>query len=461
MRLRPAACCLCALALAAAVPAAVPAAAQPAPDFSAVDALIADSLVQIGGGAVVRVVRADTVVFERAYGTFSLGEAVPIASATKWISGAVILSLVDRGELGLDSPLSQFFPALTGPKRAITVRQLFSHTSGIVSPEVQAASCLTDRTTTLAACAEETLARPLRFAPGAGFFYGGGSMHVAGRVAEIATGRAWVDLFAERIAGPLGMTRTAYRSATNPWIGGGLTSTAADYTAFLQMVLNGGVHRGRRVLSEASVAAMLADQTGGVETGAVPVLFSPFGRYASGDPDLPGGALGYGVGVWRERLTPAGALRHASSLGAFGFSPWVDAERRLGGALVVLDDGPDDGPDVVWTYLELKRRIAAALDATATPAEAGAPQGRIRLGVPVPNPASGRTRLSFTLPAAADVRLDLLDVRGRTVAVLSQGPHAAGEHAAWAGTAAMARGLYVAVLRVDGVAAARQRLVVR
>ena len=454
MRLRPAACCLCALALAAAVPAA----AQPAPDFSAVDALIADSLVQIGGGAVVRVVRADTVVFERAYGTFATGEAVPIASATKWISGAVILSLVDRGELGLDSPLSQFFPALTGPKRAITVRQLFSHTSGIVSPEVQAASCLTDRTTTLAACAEETLARPLRFAPGAGFFYGGGSMHVAGRVAEIATGRAWVDLFAERIAGPLGMTRTAYRSATNPWIGGGLTSTAADYTAFLQMVLNGGVHRGRRVLSEASVAAMLADQTGGVETGAVPVLFSPFGRYASGDPDLPGGALGYGVGVWREQLTPAGALRHASSLGAFGFSPWVDAERRLGGALVVLDEGPDVFP----TYLELTRRLAAALDAAATPAEAPpATAPAARLGVPVPNPASGRTRLSFTLPAAADVRLDLLDVRGRTVAVLSQGPHAAGEHAAWAGTAALARGLYVAVLRVDGVAAARQRLVVR
>ena len=454
MRLRPAACCLCALVLAAAVPAA----AQPAPDFSAVDALIADSLALIGGGAVVRVVRADTVVFERAYGTFSLGEAVPIASATKWISGAVILSLVDRGELGLDSPLSQFFPALTGPKRAITVRQLFSHTSGIVSPEVQAASCLTDRATTLAACAEETLARPLRFAPGAGFFYGGGSMHVAGRVAEIATGRAWVDLFAERIAGPLGMTRTAYLSATNPWIGGGLTSTAADYTAFLQMVLNGGVHRGRRVLSEASVAAMLADQTGGVETGVVPVLFSPFGRYAGGDPDLPGGALGYGVGVWRERLTPAGALRHASSLGAFGFSPWVDAERRLGGALVVLDDGPDVFP----TYLELKRRIAAALDAAATPAEAPpATAPAARLGVPVPNPASGRTRLSFTLPATAEVRLDLLDVRGRPVAVLAQGPHAAGEHAAWAETAALARGLYVAVLRVDGVAAARRRLVVR
>ena len=451
-RLRPAG--LLAVLLAACAP---PADAQPS--FAAVDALIADSLARIGGGAVVRVVRADTVVYERAYGTFATGEAVEIASATKWMSGAVILSLVDSGLLSLDSPLSTFFPGLTGPKRAITVRQLFSHTSGIVSPEIQATACLTDRTTTLAACADETLARPLRFAPGAGFFYGGGSMQVAGRVAEIASGQPWATLFAERVAGPLGMTGTAYLSATNPWIGGGLVSTAADYTAFLQMVLNGGLHHGQRVLSEASVAAMLADQTGGVETGAVPVLFSPFGRYAGSDPDLPAGALGYGVGVWREQRAPDGALRHASSLGAYGFSPWVDVERRLGGALVVLDDGPDVFP----TYLELKRRVAAALDGTTT-AEAPAPPATplaVRLDAPRPNPAAGQAAFRFWLPAVARVRLDVVDLRGRHVAALARGEHSAGPHDATLDTAALARGLYVAVLRVDGAVAARRRLVVR
>ncbi len=433
---------------------AAPAGAQP--DFSAVDALMQDSLALIGGGAVVRVVRADTVVYERAYGTFAVGEAVPIASATKWLSGAVILSLVDSGQLSLDDPLSRFFPDLTGPKRDITVRQLFSHTSGIVTPDT--GSCLAERLSTLAACASEILAQPLRFAPGTGFFYGGGSMHVAGRVAEIATGRTWIRLFSERIAGPLGMTGTAYTSPTNPRIAGGLTSTAADYTTLLQMVLGGGLYRGRRVLSEASVAAMLADQTGGVEAGTVPVLFSPFTQYVGDDPDLPAGPLGYGVGVWREQLT-AGALRHASSLGAFGFSPWVDTERGLGGALVVRDDGPDVFP----TYLELKRRIAAALDGATTDDEP-APQAAshaARLDAPAPNPASGRAAVRFWLPAAAHVRLDVVDLQGRHIAVIAQGEQAAGPHDAALDTSALARGLYLAVLRVDGAVAARRRLVVR
>ena len=346
---------------------ATSASSQPSPDFSAVDALILDSLAQIGGGAVVRVVRADTVVFERAYGTFALDEAVEIASASKWLSGAVILSLVDSGILSLDSPLSQFFPALVGPKRTITIRQLFSHTSGLTGDA--RTTCINEVAMTLAACTDEILARPLVYAPGQGFFYGGASMHVAARAAEIAAGRPWATLFAERIAGPLGMTQTAYLSQTNPWVAGGLVSSGVDYTAFLQMVLNGGTYGGTRVLSEASVAALLADQTGGVEAGAVPVLFSPFTRWAGSDPDLPDDALGYGIGVWREQLDAAGGLRHASSNGAYGFSPWVDVEHDLGGALVVLDDGAD----VFLTYIEMKRRIVAALGEMPTSAEDAAP----------------------------------------------------------------------------------------
>ncbi|HEX8299656.1 MAG TPA: serine hydrolase [Rubricoccaceae bacterium] len=411
--------------------------AQTVPDFSAVDALIQDSLALIGGGAVVRVVRADTVVFERAYGTFATGEAVEIASATKWMSGAVVLSLVDSGHLSLDDPLSRFFPDLTGPKRAITVRQLFSHTSGIV--EVPVGSCLTERTTTLAACAAEVLARPLRFTPGTGFFYAGGSMHVAGRVAEIASGRPWATLFAERVARPLGMTDTAYLSATNPWIGGGLVSTAADYTALLQMVLTGGLHRGQRVLSEASVAAMLADQTG-VEAGATPVLFSPFSRYAGTDPDLPADVLGYGIGVWREQLTEAGGLRHASSPGAYGFSPWVDVERRLAGALVVLDDGPD----VLPTYLELKRRLAAALDGAVTASESGpASPTPVSVRPLFPNPAAGDATVPFRLAASGQVRLEAFDALGRRVAVLVDAVLPAGDHAATVDTRALPAGVYV------------------
>ncbi len=437
-------CLLACLALLAALPGATPAAAQP--DFSRVDALLQDSLALVGGGAVLRVVTADAVLTERVYGRFAAAEAVPIASASKWISGAVVLSLVDSGLLSLESPLSQFFPDLTGAKRAITVRQLFSHTSGIVAPET--GSCHTSGAGTLAACAAEILARPLRFAPGTGFFYGGGSMQVAGRVAEIASGQSWNALFAARIAGPLGMTGTGY-SPTNPWVSGGLVSTAQDYTAFLQMVLGRGVYRGRRVLSAAAIDAMLADQTAGA-----PVLFSPFTQYVGGDPDLPPAQPRYGVGVWRERLSGSGALEHASSQGAFGTSPWVDLAHGRAGILLVQDDLPD----VMWTYLELKRRLATALDGT-TAAENGPGGAGARLGPPAPNPATGRVRLPVTLAAPADVRLDVFDVRGRRVAGVA--PAQMGTSTIDVDVGALARGLYVAVLRVDGVVSGRQRIVVR
>ncbi len=423
-----------------------PAAAQP--DFSRVDALVQDSLAHIGGGAVLRVVTADALVTERTYGTFAAAQAVPIASATKWVSGAVILSLVDSGLLSLDSPLSAFFPTLTGAKRTITVRQLFSHTSGIVEPET--GSCLSSAVRTLAECADEILARPLRFAPGTGFYYGGGSMQVAGRVAEIASGQTWAALFTARVAGPLDMTRTGY-SVNNPRIAGGLVSTAQDYTAFLQMVLGRGLYRGRRVLSEASVAAMLADQTAGA-----PVFYSPFTQYIGGDPDLPPRQVGYGVGVWRERIAPSGALEHASSQGAFGTSPWVDLVHGRAGILLVQDDLPD----VMWTYLELKRRLSTALDG-ATAAESGPGGVAARLGLPVPNPATDRVRLPVTLGAPADVRLDVLDLLGRRVAGAAPGRLGAGTSAITVETGALARGLYVAVLRVDGAVASRQRVVVR
>lgn len=392
---------------------------------------MADSLAQIGGGAVVRVVRADTVVFERAYGAFETDEVVDIASATKWLSGAVIMSLVDSGDLSLDSPLSEFFPGLTGPKRSVTIRQLFSLTSGIVSPIGR--DCLGDVTTTLEACAAEVLGRPLRYLPGSGFFYGGGSMQVAARAAEVATGQAWVDLFEERIAEPLGMTDTVYNSETNPRVAGGIRSSASDYTAFLQMVLNGGVHDGTRVLSPSAVDAMLADQTGGVERGAVPVLESPYTKYAGTDPDIPNDALGYGVGVWREQLTESGELRHASSLGAFGFGPWVDVEQDLGGVLLTLDEQPNVFP----TYLELKRRIAAALEDAPNPVDVDPTiEATLSLGAPLPNPAANATQIRFETARSGPVSLDLFDVTGRHVTTvldraLETGLHAVDLDASW------------------------------
>lgn len=75
-----------------------------------------------------------------------------------------------------------------------------------------------------------------------------------------------------------------------------------------------------------------------------------------------------------------------------------------------------------------------------------------------PNPFSLETHLSFTLPTTGTADLQLLDLAGRTVQVLSRGPHATGRHEVTLRAADLPAGLYVVVLRTaEGIA--RQRLV--
>jgi len=417
------------------------AAAQSPPDFSAVDDLIADSLSLIGGGATVLVMQDGKVLHRTGYGSFTTTSVKATASGAKWLSAGVIASLLSDGTLTLEDSLAMFFPRLEGEKRAITVRQLFSHTSGMSGNESGGRTpCALNRLTTLEACAEIILARPLVHAPGAAFDYGVNSMHVAGRVAEIATGQSWVDLFDQRIAQPLGMTATEYTSATNPWIAGGMRTTVDDYGTFLQMMLNGGLHNGTQVLSASSVEAMLADQTGNA-----PIAYSPYEEYAA----YPGLSLTervYGLGVWREQAAEDGTLLDGSSLGGFGFSPWIDAERRVVGILLVQDRLPD----VMGTYLELKRLVREIVDGGAV-TSSSIPDLGLRLDVPSPNPARQHTTMRFELATPGWARLVLTDAIGRHVAVLDSGRRSAGEHRVSLDLNRFAPGAYRVVLRTrDG-----------
>lgn len=270
-------------------------------------------------GAAVSLIRDDEVVYRRAFGSYGVGQRVAIASATKWLSGAVILRLVDRGVLRLDDPIGRWLPEAPADKQPITLRQLFAHTSGLPGSEV---ACIGDAGTTLAACTAQILAQPLAAEPGTRFAYGGNSMHVAGRIAEIATGQRWDVLFRTEVATPLGLTATDYGfsstapgliDVTNPRIAGGARSTLDDYTRFLTALLaRGRGPDGSIWLSPALVDQLEADQVRGASIASTPL------------PE----AAGYGIGVWRERLDAAGRATRVSSPGAFGFYPVLD---RAGG----------------------------------------------------------------------------------------------------------------------------------
>ena len=117
------------------------------------------------------------------------------------------MAVVDDGSLSLDDKVSKYIPSFNKPGYAdITLRQCFSHTSGLPGSEENEA--LSNSSITLAQSADLIAQIPLIGPPGGQFAYGGLSMQVAGRCVEVATGKSWDHVFQEKITGPLGLTCT-------------------------------------------------------------------------------------------------------------------------------------------------------------------------------------------------------------------------------------------------------------
>ena len=311
----------CAATLSAAL--ATNASAQNLYDFSAVTTLAQDAVAGRNVNSPVRgfeimLVKEGRIVYQRAFGRWSLNEVAAADSATKTLAGALIMSLTDSApnSFSLDTRLSQYIPAFSGPKSAITIRQAFSHISGLEPSNVVSSTTLT-----LQQAALVIASNPLEFAPGSTFSYGGSSMHAAGAVAELAGGAAWNDLFAQRIAGPLGMTRTRFvlSSPTNPRIAGGCESNAAEFCRFMEMLRRGGEIDGVRVLSQAAVTDMLTRQP----APGIPIANTPLD-----------GSSDYGIGIWLDHRHPNGTIEGVQAAGARGFSSWIDFDDGMVGAFV-------------------------------------------------------------------------------------------------------------------------------
>lgn len=298
--------------------------------FADVDAAMTKRVTddKLPGGAVL-VVQKGQVVHRATYGDYQGTEVIPVASASKWLTSATIMTLVDEGKLSLDAPVGTWLPSFaTGDKSAITLRMLLSHTSGVATD-----ACIFDRTTTLEACADKIAARPVTSPPGKEFNYGNAAYSVAARAAEVAGGKPFADLFAERIAAPLGMTDTRFdegRPTANPMPAASGTTTLGDYAKFLELMLAGGTVNGRQVLSKASVDELITNQTRNKEN-------------PSDEAVRITGILEYGLGMWLDKTDLDGRALVASGSGSLGFYPWIDREKQAYGIVEVADAEGGDG----------------------------------------------------------------------------------------------------------------------
>lgn len=242
-------------------------------------------------------------------GSFTSKTRLPIASCSKWLSAALVMSFVDEGRLSLSDTLGKYLPELSAAgKGGITISQCLSHTTGIRSPDLRESLDEMRNIGSMDEAVRAIAELPMEGAPGKIFRYGNTGLQLAGAVLERISKKSFDELFSERIAKPLKMKNTDFGNGKVALPAGGAYSTAEDYLNFLIMILNRGVFEGKRVLSEKSIAEMQINRI----TDDVSIAYTP----------TESKGFGYGFGEWIQKNTGI-----VTSPGLFGSFPWVDNEK--------------------------------------------------------------------------------------------------------------------------------------
>ncbi len=326
-------------------------------------------------GLSVAVARGDQLIVERGYGIADLEWNVPvdastifrIGSTTKQFTAAAILKLAEQGKLGLDDPLSRYVAEFDTGGRAVTIRQLLNHTSGI--PEYTMQPGFFAKMLPLNLSDAEVLqlvsGKPFDFEPGAGWRYSNTNYYLLGMVVAKAGGRPYAAFMQDEFFTPLGLAQTRYGSETEiiphraqgyvfdggtgshandsaismdgPGAGGALVSSAGDLVRWQIALTNG------RAIRPASFEQMIGSP---VKTGW-------------GD-DL------YGFGVGIELLDGRRAIGHGGVVIGFNSAlTWLpDSGLRVA---VISNSQPMPSSTV-------ERRIIAALTSAEPPAPRTTPQ---------------------------------------------------------------------------------------
>jgi CubicO group peptidase (beta-lactamase class C family) len=322
-----------------------------------------------------------------------------IYSMTKPIIAVAALTLYEQGKFSMLDPISKYLPEFTEMKvavpeangvpwhtvpaqRSILVLDLMRHTSGMTNEGPKDANNqailpgLEIHSHTLAEGIERLASAPLVHQPGTGFDYSPGP-DVLGRLIEIWSGMPLNVYLEQHIFQPLHMRDTAfwvpeakwdrlatlYDRAPNDTImrasgdaqegyktkpiflsgAGGLVSTSNDYLRFAQMLLNGGILDGVRIVSPKSVELMSSDLL-----GDLPVF---------GGPMLPGYGFGLTVAVNKGpgRTATIGSAGEYYWEGAASSLFFVDPKEDLLTVFMVQKRG---GIDISREY---KRMVYAAL----------------------------------------------------------------------------------------------------
>ncbi|MEU6414019.1 serine hydrolase domain-containing protein [Microbispora sp. NPDC046933] len=317
-----------------------------------------------------------------------------MASTSKPVTIAAAMVLLDECRLRLDDPVDPWLPELAdrrvlkrfdGPlddtvpaRRPITVRDVLTSTFGLGmdmtslgTPIMNAVfeRGLTPNLPVPMPEPDEWMRRlgelPLMHQPGERWQYQISSDLVGVLVSRV-TGRSFEEFLRERVFGPLGMTDTGFHVpadqihrlpplyAPDPQTGeflvwdeaeggrhseppafqgggGGLNSTADDYHAYFRMLLNGGVHKGERILSRPAVELMTTNRLTPEQQAARHAMAVDNVHISHGQGQHGGWGFGMAVRTYRGDYAPIGQFGWD---GGSGTATYADPANRLTGILL-------------------------------------------------------------------------------------------------------------------------------
>lgn len=305
-------------------------------------------------GMAVAVVKDDSIVFARGFGTRTLGRDEPvdehtsfaIASTTKAFTATTVAMLVDEGKVRWDDPVSMHVPgfqlAVPGLSGELTVRDLLTHRTGLPT---------NDFLWYASGSSTEEILRRMRFvrpfaSPRSRYMYNNNAYMVAGQVVQSASGMPWGEFVRRRILEPLGMRETltgfvgldqrgnvatphlevdgairpiAYRDFDNIGPAGSMNSSVHDVARWIRFQLAGGEWGGARLVSEAQHREMLTPQF------VIPqAQYYPAARLAR--PNF----TAYGLGWFMQDYRGRKLAMHTGSIDGMSALVAMVPEERLG-----------------------------------------------------------------------------------------------------------------------------------
>lgn len=307
-------------------------------------------------GGVAVVAREGKLVMERAFGRQSYAKDAPrvtmdtiydVASLTKVVvTTTLAMVLFEKEELRLEARVRDYLPEFAGgDKDVITVADLLAHSSGILwwKDYYKILSGDGSVAEVRRRYLDEISRLPLDYPPRSKSVYSDLGFILLGEIIERISGQSLDAMATETIFEPLGMTHTRFNppaslgpriapTEEDPWrgrvvtgevhdenafaLGGvaphaGLFSTARDLAVFAQMILNGGVYDGHRIVKRSTIE-----------------------RFTRRAELVPGSsrALGWDKPADPPKRSSAGRYFSSASFGHLGFtgtSLWIDPEQEL------------------------------------------------------------------------------------------------------------------------------------